>query len=124
MVGSLKFYWYETKPTEEAGTAWAQLAGASHRLHFVCEEIETCASDATTEGALERLEYHMEKYQSAFTSFGNEPWRWPLPSMVGERSPACLKRKRYRNGALQMLQERGSAFCQELQRCSLGWMQT
>ncbi len=62
MAGRLEFYYYETKPGVEAGTAWGQLAGASHRLHFVCREMESCPSDATVEHALERLEYHMENY--------------------------------------------------------------
>src|SRR5260370_34449475 len=51
MAGRLEFYWYETKPGEEAGTAWGQLAGASHRLHFVCQEtflrISVAKPDAT-----------------------------------------------------------------------------
>jgi hypothetical protein len=62
MAGRLEFYWYETKPGEEAGTAWGQLAGASHRLLFVCQEMESSNSDAIIEHALERLEYHMENY--------------------------------------------------------------
>jgi len=62
MAGRLEFYWHETKPGEEAGTTWGQLAGASHRLHFVCQEMESSPSDAIIEHALERLEYHMENY--------------------------------------------------------------
>src|SRR6266536_3444006 len=62
MSGRLEFYWYETKPGEEAGDAWGQLAGAAHRLLFVCEELEACTSGPKIELVLERLGYHMENY--------------------------------------------------------------
>jgi hypothetical protein len=91
MAGRLEFYWYESKSSEEAGTAWGQLAGASHRLHFVCEEIETCASGATVERALERLEYHMENYLVRVYELRSEPCRLPPRSTVVERSQGCLR---------------------------------
>jgi hypothetical protein len=55
MSGRLEFYWYETKLGEEAGAAWGQLAVAADRLHFVCEELAACASEAKIELVLGRL---------------------------------------------------------------------
>jgi hypothetical protein len=62
MSGRLEFYWCETRRGEEAGAAWGQLAGAAHRLRFVCDEMETCTRTRNVEQAVKRLEYHMENY--------------------------------------------------------------
>lgn len=114
MSGRLEFYWYETKPGEEAGTAWGQLAGASHRLHFVCEEMEACASDADIERALERLEYHMENYLVRVYEL-RERAVAVAAAIDGRRQIAgLLKSERRREEALQMLQEGGCAFCRQL----------
>jgi hypothetical protein len=114
MAGRLEFYWYETKPGEEAGTAWGQLAGASHRLHFVCEEMEACASDAAIERALERLEYHMENYLVRIYELRERAVALVAAIDGRPQMAGFLKGERRRNEALQMLQERGCVFCQEL----------
>ena len=103
MSGRLEFYWYETKPGEEAGTAWGQLAGASHRLHFVCEEMEACASDVDIERSLERLEYHMENYLVRVYEL-RERVVAVAAAIDGRRQIAgLLKSERRRDEALQML---------------------
>ena len=115
MAGRLEFYWYETKPGEEVGTAWGQLAGASHCLHFVCEEIETCASDTTVERAIERIVYHMENYLVRIYELRERAVALAA-ALDGRREVArMLKSVRHRTGALQMLREAGAAFCGELE---------
>ena len=108
--------WYETKPGEEAGTAWDQLAGASHRLHFVCQEMESGPSDAIIERALERLEYHMENYLVRFYELRERAVA--LAAALDGRAEVAqqLKSARHRDSALQALKERGAAFTGEVER--------
>ena len=115
MAGRLEFYWYETKPGEEAGTAWGQLAGASHRLHFVCQEMESCPSDTSVERALERLEYHMENYLVRVYELRERAVA--LVAALDGRADVArqLKSARQRDRALQTLRDRGSAFTAEVE---------
>jgi hypothetical protein len=116
MAGRLEFYWYETKPGEEAGTAWGQLAGASHRLHFVCQEIELCPSYAAVERALERLEYHMENYLVRVYELRERAVAL-VAALDGRVDVARqLKSARHRGGALQTLKDSGRVFTCEVER--------
>lgn len=116
MAGRLEFYWYETKPGEEAGTAWGQLAGASHRLHFVCQEMEAIPSDAIIEHALERLEYHMENYLVRVYQLRERAVA--LAAALDGRAEVArqLKSARHRDSALRALKEGGVAFTGEVER--------
>jgi len=116
MAGRLEFYWYETKPGEEAGTAWGQLAGASRRLHFVCQEIESCPSDPAVERALERIEYHMENYLVRVYELRERAVA--LVATVDGRVDVArqLKSARHRGSALQALKDSGGAFTGEVER--------
>jgi len=58
----LRFIWWETRPGEEAGTWWGQLAGSTHRLYTVAEQLETLASKRNLDAALTELGYHVENY--------------------------------------------------------------
>lgn len=120
MAGHLEFYWYETMPGEEADTVWGQLAGASHRVHFVCEEIRACSSDTTVESALDRLVYHMENYLVRVYELRERAVA--LAAVIdGRREVAgLLKSLRHRAGALEMLRERGATFCRELENLLVG----
>ena len=116
MAGRLEFYWYETKPGEEAGTAWGQVAGASHRLHFVCQEMESCPSDAIIERALERLEYHMENYLVRVYELRERAVAL-LTALDGRPEIVRqLKSARHRGSALQALKDRGGVFTGEVER--------
>ena len=120
MTGRLEFYWYETKPGDERGTAWGQLAGASHHLHFVCEEIEICACDVTVERALERLVYHIENYLVRVYEL-RERVVALAAAIDGRREIAgLLKSRRHRIGALQKLREKGAVFTMELESLLVG----
>jgi len=116
MAGRLEFYWYETKPGEEAGTAWGQLAGASHRLHFVCQEMESCPSDATVEHALERLEYHMENYLVRVYELRERAVALAAALDGSAEVARQLKSARHRDSVLQKLKERGASFTEEVGR--------
>ena len=114
-MGRLEFYWYETNPSEESGTAWGQLASAAHRLHFVCDEIQSCAADAPFERALERLAYHMENYLVRVYELRERAVG--LAATIDGRPEIArlLKGARHRKDALDMLRERGAVFCRELE---------
>jgi hypothetical protein len=58
----LQFYWYEIKPHETRGARWGQLAGAMHRLRFVCDEIEAALATKNVSLMIKRLEYHADNY--------------------------------------------------------------
>jgi hypothetical protein len=115
MSSRLEFYWYETKPGEEAGAAWGQLAGASHRLHFVCEELAACKSEAKIELVLERVEYHMENYLVRVYELRQRAVF--LDAAVAGRAEIAgrLKSMRKRSAALQSLWDRGDAFGETLE---------
>jgi hypothetical protein len=116
MAGRLEFYWYETKHGEDAGTAWGQLAGASHRLDFVCQEMGSCPSDAIVERALKRLEYHMENYLVRVYELRERAVA--LAAALDGRVEVArqLKSARHRDSALQTLRERSAPFTRELER--------
>ncbi len=116
MAGRLEFYWYETNPGEEAGTAWGQLAGASHRLHFVCQEMESCPSDAIIEHGLERLEYHMENYLVRVYELRERAVALATALDGSAEVARQLKSARNRDSALRALKERGAAFTGEVER--------
>lgn len=58
----LQLYWYETKEGEEASTWWGQLAGSTHRMQVVSDELDTTCNECDISVALTRLEYHVENY--------------------------------------------------------------
>jgi hypothetical protein len=58
----LQFVWWETKTGEEAETWWGQLAGSTHRLRIVADQLETLASKRNIDLALTELAYHLENY--------------------------------------------------------------
>lgn len=115
MSGRLEFYWYETKPGEEAGAAWGQLAGAAHRLHFVCEELAECTSEVKIELALGRLEYHMENYLERVYEFRERAVSLAAAACGRTEIAGLLKSKQKRIAALQSLQGIGSAFVEALE---------
>ena len=115
MNGRLEFFWYETKPGEEAGAAWGQLAGAAHRLHFVCEELLACASETNVELVLGRLEYHMENYLVRVYELRERAVSLAAAMSGPAESAGLLKSKRKRNAALQSLQGIGTAFVEALE---------
>ncbi|GAJ15522.1 unnamed protein product [marine sediment metagenome] len=59
---TLEFAWIETKPGEKAGYQWGQLAGSTHRLQFVADEIERAYEEKDIEYALNRFAYNAENY--------------------------------------------------------------
>lgn len=109
MTGRLEFYWYETNPGEETGTA------ALARLCFVCEEIEMCVADARVEPTLERLAYHMENYLVRVYELRERAVG--LAATIDGRAEIAklLKSARHRRRALDMLQVRGFSFHSELE---------
>jgi hypothetical protein len=115
MSGRLQFYWYETKPGEEARSAWGQLVGAAHRLRFVCDELEACTSDFNLERLLRRLEYHMENYLVRVYELRERAVS--LAAAISGRSEIAglLKSKRNRGAALQIIQQMGGAFAGALE---------
>src|SRR2546427_5310317 len=58
----LQFVWWETKKGEEAQVWWGQLAGSTHRLHIIVDQLETLASKRNINLALTELSYHLENY--------------------------------------------------------------
>jgi hypothetical protein len=58
----LQFVWWETKKDEEAQVWWGQLAGSTHRLHIIVDQLETLASKRNINSALTELAYHLENY--------------------------------------------------------------
>ncbi len=58
----LEFYWWETKPGEERGTWWGQLAGGAHRLYVLVEALDSTCQERNIERALTHLVYHVENY--------------------------------------------------------------
>jgi hypothetical protein len=58
----LQFVWWETQTGEEAETWWGQLAGSTHRLRIVADQLETLASKRNIDLALTELSYHLENY--------------------------------------------------------------
>jgi len=58
----LWFYWYECKSGEEHQWYWGQLAGSTHRLGFIHEELLRVARVSDIDLALQRLNYQMENY--------------------------------------------------------------
>lgn len=115
MSGRLEFYWYETKPGEKAGAAWGQLAGAAHRLHFVCEELAECASADKIELVLRRLEYHMENYLVRVYELRERAVSLAAATSGRTEIAGLLKSKRKRSAALQSIQGIGSAFAEALE---------
>jgi hypothetical protein len=58
----LQFVWWETNVGEEAETWWGQLAGSTHRLRIVADQLEMLASKRSIDLALTELAYHLENY--------------------------------------------------------------
>jgi len=59
---TLEFAWIEMKSGEKAGYQWGQLAGSTHRLQFVADEIERSYEEKDIEYALNRFAYNAENY--------------------------------------------------------------
>jgi hypothetical protein len=115
MSGRLEFYWYETKPGEEAGAAWGQLAGAAHRLRFVCDELEACAADAELELVLGRLEYHMENYLVRVYELRERAVSLAAATSGQTKIDGRLKDTKKRTAALQSLKGVGRVFVEALE---------
>lgn len=58
----LQLYWYETNSGEEASTLWGQVAGSTHRLQVVFDELDSTHNEKDISVALTRVEYHVENY--------------------------------------------------------------
>jgi hypothetical protein len=58
----LQFVWWETNVGEEAETWWRQLAGSTHRLRIVADQLEMLASKRNIDLALTELAYYLENY--------------------------------------------------------------
>jgi hypothetical protein len=106
MAWRLEYYWVQTEVGDEAGTAWGQLAGAAHRLLFVCEELVACRADRNLEHLLPRLAYHMENYLVRIYEL-RERLVMLVAAMDGQSDLAkSLKSKKKRGAALQALENR------------------
>jgi hypothetical protein len=117
MSGRLNFYWYETKPGEEAEAAWGQLAGAAHRLLFVCEELEACRSGARIELVLGRLEYHMENYLVRVYELRERAVALAAATSGRNEIAGLLKSKRKRGAALRALRISEAPLLGHWKRC-------
>jgi hypothetical protein len=58
----LQFVWWETKKGKEAQVWWGQLAGSTHRLRIIVDQLEPLASKRNIHVALTELAYHLENY--------------------------------------------------------------
>jgi hypothetical protein len=58
----LQFYWEEALDGEDASSAWGQLAGSTHRLMYVANQLEALGADADINTAVTGLAYHLENY--------------------------------------------------------------
>ena len=60
----LEFYWIEPDADQKAESRWGELAGATHRLQAVVDELEalTLSEGVAIERALARLSYHIENF--------------------------------------------------------------
>ena len=58
----LEFYWEEPRPGEENGDLWGELAGSTHRLLVVRDELDELEREPDIDRALTRLAYHIENY--------------------------------------------------------------
>lgn len=58
----LEFYWEEPRPGEDIGDLWGELAGSTHRLLVVRDELDELEGEADIDRALTRLAYHIENY--------------------------------------------------------------
>jgi|SRR4028118_642506 hypothetical protein len=115
LQGSLQFYWYESHPGEKVSQYWGQLAGSTHRLGFLRDELESVCKQEDIDLALSRLEYHTENYLIRVYELRDRVFS--LVSAVtsdGETVKALRDRKK-RSNALRLLQAKASGIGQPLE---------
>ena len=116
MTTSLQFYWYEIRPSEELGKRRGQLAGAMHRLGFVCGELASVLDATDINEMLDRLQYHAENYLIRAYEL-RERAVFLVAGLCGDKSLAkFLKDPRRRVEALAQVSAKSPSFVEPLDR--------
>ena len=106
--------WWETKKGEEAQVWWGQLAGSTHSLHIIVDQLETLASKSNINLALTELSYHLENYVVRIDEL-RERARGFLNAMINdERKLRAIKDKKQRQKVFIALHEQMPALIDPL----------
>jgi hypothetical protein len=101
----LQFVWWETNAGEEAGTWWGQLAGSTHRLRIVADQLETLASKRNIDLALTELAYHLENYFVRIYELRERALGFLIAVINDTKNVKALKSQERRQKALIALRE-------------------
>jgi hypothetical protein len=99
----LQFVWWETRPGEEAGAWWGQLAGSTHRLRVVADQLETLVSKRNLDLALVELGYHLENYFVRIYELRERVMGFLIAATNDAQNVRSLKSQRRREDALMGL---------------------
>jgi hypothetical protein len=115
LQGSLQFYWYEFHPSEKVDQYWGQLAGSTHRLVFLREELESVGKEEDIDLALSRLEYHMENYLSRVYELRDRVFSLVSAVTSSKKTVEALRYQKKRSNALRSLQAKANGIVQPLE---------
>jgi hypothetical protein len=101
----LQFVYWETNAGEEAGTWWGQLAGSTHRLRVVADQLETLASKRNIDLALTELAYHLENYFVRIYELRERALGFLIAVTKDSKNVKALKSHDGRQKAIIILQE-------------------
>jgi hypothetical protein len=101
----LQFVWWETKQGEEAQVSWGQLAGSTHRLRIIVDQLETLASKSNINVALTELASHLENYFVYIYELRERALGFLNAIIHDDKKIRALKDKRQRLKASIALQE-------------------
>ena len=101
----LQFVWWETKKGEEVQVWWGQLAGSTHRLHIIVDQLETLASKRNINSALTELAYHLENYFVRIYELRERALEFLNAIIHDDTKIRAIKNKQQRQKAFTALQE-------------------
>ena len=102
----LTFIWWETRPGEEAGTWWGQLAGSTHHLYVVVDQLEKLPSKRNLDLALTELGYHIENYFVRIYELRERVVGYLIAATNDVQTVRDIKSQRKRRNALTALRTR------------------
>ena len=112
----LQFVWWQTRPEDEAGTWWGQLAGSTHRLRVVADQLELLERDPNIEAALMQLGYHLENYFMRIYELRERVLGYLMAITKDSERVRALKNKQARQAVLTVLRERVPKTIEPLQQ--------
>jgi hypothetical protein len=115
LQGSLQFYWYESYPSEKVSQYWGQLAGSTHRLAFLRDELDSVCKEEDIDLALSRLQYHTENYLSRVYELRDRVFSLVSAVTKSGETVKALRYRKKRSNALRSLQAKANGIVQPLE---------